>query len=335
MSAKISTRSPLTDIDDLDDFEIRDNSETPNNDVQNKKVSYGIVKGILAHKQPVRAATTVNGTLATAFENGDTIDGVSLVTGDRILLKDQSTGSENGIYTVNSSGVPTRAIDFDTTNKVKGSMAVGVQEGTINADTFWQLTNNGTITIDTTDLVFSRFGDAIIGTHQWGFDAGGMYIGTTTPAQAPAVREIGANNEPAHFIEFLDGADSIAYLDWYPPENWDPSIALKVTLYWTTEEGASSETIEIEVSGVARGNDDPIGGAAYGTAVAVTDTWIANDDEHVTSQFTLNALGGTAAKGKKVNLKFLRDISADTLSGGVEVTGGIIEYAIDKAQSSG
>jgi len=55
-------------------------------------------------KEPARATTTVNGTLATAYENGDTIDGVVLVTGDRILIKDQSTGSENGVYVVEATG---------------------------------------------------------------------------------------------------------------------------------------------------------------------------------------------------------------------------------------
>ena len=64
-------------------------------------------------KNSVRVATTANGTLSSAFANGQTVDGITLSTGDRILLKDQSTGSQNGIYTVNSSGAPTRATDFD------------------------------------------------------------------------------------------------------------------------------------------------------------------------------------------------------------------------------
>ena len=53
-------------------------------------------------KNSVRAATTGNGTLASAYANGQTIDGVSLATNDRILLKDQTDASENGIYTVNA-----------------------------------------------------------------------------------------------------------------------------------------------------------------------------------------------------------------------------------------
>ena len=110
----------------------------------------------LRWKAPVRAATTANGTLATAFENGDTIDGVTLVTGDRILLKDQSSASENGIYTVNASGAPTRATDADAGAEVLG-MVVDVLEGTVNADTAYVCTNNGTITLGSTSLVFVDF----------------------------------------------------------------------------------------------------------------------------------------------------------------------------------
>lgn len=106
-------------------------------------------------KQSVRAATTTAGTLATSFENGDVIDGVTLATGDRILIKDQSAGAENGIYTVNASGAPTRATDADTAAEIKGAV-VTVQEGTSNGDTAWQLITD-TITLGTTALVFTNF----------------------------------------------------------------------------------------------------------------------------------------------------------------------------------
>jgi phage-related tail fiber protein len=85
------------------------------------------------------------------------IDGVTLATGDRILLKDQTTGADNGIYTVNASGAPTRATDADTSAEVTGGMAVWVNEGTTNADTGWIVTTNDVITLGTTALVFSQF----------------------------------------------------------------------------------------------------------------------------------------------------------------------------------
>lgn len=107
-------------------------------------------------KSAVRAATTAAGTLSSSFANGSVIDGVTLVTGDRILLKNQASGSENGIYTVNASGAPTRATDADASNEVPPGMVVPIAEGTANADTLWILTTNGPITLGTTALAFSK-----------------------------------------------------------------------------------------------------------------------------------------------------------------------------------
>lgn len=109
-------------------------------------------------KEAVRAATTVDGTLATAYENGDTVDGVTLATGDRILLKDQTAGAENGIYTVNASGAPTRAADYNADIDLEFGHIVAVVEGTTNANTIWQLETDGPYTIDTTALVYGQAG---------------------------------------------------------------------------------------------------------------------------------------------------------------------------------
>ena len=111
-------------------------------------------------KESVVAASTANGALATAFENGDTLDGVTLATGDRILLKDQSTGSENGIYTVNATGAPTRTVDADENAEVTAGLYVWVEEGTVNSDSGWVLTTNDPITVGTTALTFTQFNGA-------------------------------------------------------------------------------------------------------------------------------------------------------------------------------
>jgi hypothetical protein len=131
---------------------------TPTNgtDAANKNYVDAAVVGI-DWKPSVRAATTTNGTLSTAYANTSVIDGVTLATGDRILIKNQTTGSENGIYVVNASGAPTRATDSDTGTEVAGGLAVFVEEGTTLADTGWVLTNNGTTTIGTTALTFTQF----------------------------------------------------------------------------------------------------------------------------------------------------------------------------------
>ena len=111
-------------------------------------------------KASVRVATTTAGTLATSFENTDVVDGVTLATGDRILIKDQASGSENGIYTVNTSGSPTRATDADVSAEVTAGMFTFVEEGTVNSDSGWVLTNNGAITLNTTALTFTQFSGA-------------------------------------------------------------------------------------------------------------------------------------------------------------------------------
>lgn len=108
-------------------------------------------------KDSVRVATTANGTLASAFANGQSVDGVTLATGDRILLKNQTTGAENGIYTVNASGAPTRATDADTGAEILQA-AMMVEEGTTNGDTAWLCSTNAPITINSTSLTFVQFG---------------------------------------------------------------------------------------------------------------------------------------------------------------------------------
>lgn len=109
----------------------------------------------LRWKNPVRAATTVNGTLATAFENGDTIDGITLATNDRILLKNQTDAKENGIYVVQASGAPVRATDADSTSELN-SATVMVMSGSVNADfLFTQTTDNPVIATD--NIVWAQF----------------------------------------------------------------------------------------------------------------------------------------------------------------------------------
>lgn len=105
-------------------------------------------------KDSVRVATTVAGTLATSFEDGDTIDGVTLATGDRILIKNQADPAENGIYVVAASGAPARAADA-LTGTISSGATIPVEEGTANGDKRFILTTDGTITVGTTELTFT------------------------------------------------------------------------------------------------------------------------------------------------------------------------------------
>lgn len=127
-------------------------------------------------KNSVRVASTANVTIASGLENGDTIDGVTLATGDRVLLKDQSTGSQNGIYVVVASGAASRATDFDADVEVTAGASVFVSEGTANANTQWTLTTDDPIVVGTTALVFAQIGGSSSYTAGTGIDITGNAI---------------------------------------------------------------------------------------------------------------------------------------------------------------
>jgi len=150
-------------------------------DAANKQYVDNVARG-LTWKAPVRVATTTNGTLATAFANGQSIDGVTLATGDRILIKDQSTGADNGIYTVNASGAPTRATDADGGTELSPGTAVTVTEGTANADKAFIIISDAAITIGTTSQTWGQLGGGTTYTAGNGINVAGSVIsavGTT------------------------------------------------------------------------------------------------------------------------------------------------------------
>lgn len=124
-------------------------------DGANKQYVDAKVSG-LSWKDEVVAATTANGALATAFEDSDTLDGVTLATGDRILLKDQTDPTENGVYVVAVSGAPTRAADADSATDLNNA-TVFVLGGTVNEGrAYTQITKNPAVGSD--DIVFAIFG---------------------------------------------------------------------------------------------------------------------------------------------------------------------------------
>jgi hypothetical protein len=121
----------------------------------------------------VRVATTATVDLSTNLENGDTLDGVTLATGNRVLVKNQVAGYENGIYTVNETGAPTRATDANVSSEVTAGMFTFVSEGTANGNTSWVLTTDNPITLDTTPLTFTQFAGAGTFTAGTGLDLNG------------------------------------------------------------------------------------------------------------------------------------------------------------------
>jgi hypothetical protein len=109
------------------------------------------------------AATTGNIDLTADLENGDTIDGVTLVTGDRVLVKDQSTASQNGLYTVVSSGTASRDTQFNTIDELSGQMIV-VNQGTANDNKIFLCTTNNTASLGSDSITYNVITPSNVGT---------------------------------------------------------------------------------------------------------------------------------------------------------------------------
>ena len=132
---------------------------TADADAANKGYVDGVAQG-LDVKDSVVATTTANGTLSTAFANGQSIDGVTLQTGDRILIKNQTTASQNGIYNVQASGAPSRATDMATGANAAGAF-VFVEQGTVNAENGFTCTSDtGSAVVGSNNLTFAQFSGA-------------------------------------------------------------------------------------------------------------------------------------------------------------------------------
>lgn len=130
----------------------------------------------LSWKQAVRVATTGNITLSGT----QTIDGVAVVAGDRVLVKDQTTASANGIYVV-AAGAWSRATDADTSAEID-SMTVYVEAGTVNQDTVYTLTTNDP-TLGTTSLAYAQINGGAVPTASTS-TAGKVQLATTAEAEA-------------------------------------------------------------------------------------------------------------------------------------------------------
>ena len=193
-------------------------------DAANKQYVDSVAQGLNIH-DPVAAATTAslasitggtvtynNGTSGVGatltLQNALTVlDGYTLATNDRIIVKNESATANNGVYTINSAKtVLTRATDADTSAELNGGDFFFVQNGTVNDNTGWVIVDKVT-TIGTTPVVFSQFSGAgtytgsngvqLVGNDFSGVVAsgGGLTVGSSGFAidTAVVVRKYGAN----------------------------------------------------------------------------------------------------------------------------------------------
>ena len=159
---------------------------TADNDAANKGYVDGVAQG-LDIKDSCTAATTANITISTALNNGDTLDGVTLSTNDRVLVKNQNTASENGIYKVGSS--PARVDDLATGADAAGAFTF-VEQGTVNGDNaFVCSSDKGSAVVGTNNLTFVQFSGAGQITAGDGLDKSGNTLSVDLKANGGLVIE--------------------------------------------------------------------------------------------------------------------------------------------------
>jgi hypothetical protein len=161
-------------------------------------------------KQSVRVATTEPINLASDLEAGDTIDGVTLVAGDRVLVKNQSTALENGIYVAVTSGAASRSSDANgtaDTGELKPGTFAFVEEGSANADKGFVVSTNGTITIDATSIAWTQFSGAGSFTAGDGISQSGNTINVNVVADRTAI-----TGDAVDIASTYAGQDSITTL---------------------------------------------------------------------------------------------------------------------------
>jgi hypothetical protein len=240
--------------------------------------------GMKAVNADVRAATIANITLSGL----QTVDGVALAEGDRVLVKNQATGNENGIY-VASSNAWTRSADADTSAKLAAGIFVQVKEGSANAGTGWVLSNPGAITLGTTALTFvQKTGtgsatDAVIGTRA---------IDDTVAAASGADTPTRLWSKLAYMIKAITGKSN-----WYtPPATTIEALnanKLNASAYTSVDVLAKLTTVDGSGSGLDADMVDGLHAADITRKVSPPTTNDCNDFTTLNAFFTWDTGAGS------------------------------------------
>lgn len=303
----------------------------PLNKANNTQLRQAIVAMIAAavnggdYKASVRVASTAAINLAAPGAN---IDGVAMVAGNRFLEKDNATLANRGIYIWNGAAVPaTRALDADNGVEFNGGAIIPVEEGAVNADTNWQITNDGVVTIGVTGLTFKVVGASTFGKESAWIPAGAITPRITNGA-AYGLIELAANKILVSTLDFDPAIAEYAQFSIRMPKSWNEST-VTATFIWSNASGAGDVVWGLQA--VAISNDDVLD-AAFGAAVTVTDGVTAAGDLMQTAETGAITIAGAPAEGDWVVFQVYRDaanVAADTLAVDARLHGILLNYTTD------
>lgn len=243
----------------------------------------------------VRAATTANITISTALNNADSLDGVTLATGDLVLVKDQSTTNQNGIYEVGAS--PGRVAGFTAYNQIAG-VVVQVMEGTVNADRMYMCTSNQGGTIDSTALAFSRiYTEAAFGRRHFAIKASEL-VPRLTNGPAFGTIEMATNDNNYEYAAHDTTTQELGDYLWFPPPSWDLGT-VTYRARWFHPSTTTNFGVAWQLAGVAISDNETMD-VALGTAGTVTDTGGTTSRNYLTSESSAITIAGTPAAGDMV-----------------------------------
>ena len=226
--------------------------EVPKAKTNAEAVNLGQVKDLVNkyNKEPVRVATTaeLTGAYATGVLTLDspltTLDGVTLADGDAVLVKDQSDKTQNGIYTIDSTGsVLTRREDFKEGKTILNNTFVNVMEGTASGDTRWTIVSDGVITVNSSNITFVKDIDTASSSIKV---AKGSITGDDSTTAFNVAHNHNLKDVNAYILLIKDSAGNTVYADDVPTTS---NEANSITVTFSTAP-ASGETYKVFILGL-------------------------------------------------------------------------------------
>lgn len=302
----------------------------------------------------------------SGYEDGQTIDGVTLATDDLVLRNASGNQARNGVWVVAASGGASRDDDYDTWDEIAAAGVVAVQEGTTYADTLWQFTANAGGTLNTTAITLKEVNPEATdatpglvelatsaevatgtdteravtpagltanylgqGLHEIGYwPARALKVSTTSGATAVATDESTTNKLNTEYLTFPNGSTTYAELSFRAPKKLDPSASIYVEFEWFEAASASAHVCRWQAEAQAQGDGDTID-SSWGTAVAVDDTGSSG-----TRRFALTGAitpGGSWAQGDKIIIRLARlgGHANDTLDVSAKLIGATVFASVN------